>query len=86
MATNPDGTALPPVRVDAAARQRIRASLSTTGRRIAGLDDDPTDSQRCTRWPSSRCSTQWPCAPRCHELTDEVRALLGIDRRKGVSG
>ena len=48
MATNPDGTALPPVRVDAAARQRIGASLSTTGRRIAGLDDDPTDSQRCT--------------------------------------
>ena len=24
-----------------------------------------------------------PCASRCHELIDEVRALLGIDRRRG---
>src|SRR4249920_743722 len=45
MSANPDGTALPPVRVEADARQRIRASLRAAGRRIAVLDDDPTGSQ-----------------------------------------
>jgi len=45
MAANPDGTALPPVRVEADARQGIRASLRSAGRRIAVLDDDPTGLQ-----------------------------------------
>jgi uncharacterized protein YgbK (DUF1537 family) len=44
MSANPDGTALPPVRVEADARQRIRASLRAAGRRLAVLDD-PTGSQ-----------------------------------------
>jgi uncharacterized protein YgbK (DUF1537 family) len=41
--TNP--TALPPVRVEPDARQRIRKALAAAGRRIAVLDDDPTGSQ-----------------------------------------
>jgi uncharacterized protein YgbK (DUF1537 family) len=45
--TNPtaDLTALPPVRVEPDARQRIRKALAEAGRRIAVLDDDPTGSQ-----------------------------------------
>ena len=45
--TNPtaDLTALPPVRVEPDARQRIRKALADAGRRIAVLDDDPTGSQ-----------------------------------------
>ena len=45
--TNPtaDPTALPPVRVEPQARQRIRKALVDAGRRIAVLDDDPTGSQ-----------------------------------------
>lgn len=45
--TNPtaDLTALPPVRVEPDARQRIRKALVDSGRRIAVLDDDPTGSQ-----------------------------------------
>ena len=45
LSANPDGTALPPVRVEADARARIRASLRAAGRRLAVLDDDPTGSQ-----------------------------------------
>jgi uncharacterized protein YgbK (DUF1537 family) len=37
--------ALPPVRVEADARRRIRRALAEAGRRIAVLDDDPTGSQ-----------------------------------------
>jgi uncharacterized protein YgbK (DUF1537 family) len=37
--------AAPPVRVETGARERIRASHTRTGRRIAVLDDDPTGSQ-----------------------------------------
>ena len=37
--------ALPPVRVEPDARQRIRKALADAGRRIAVLDDDPTGSQ-----------------------------------------
>jgi uncharacterized protein YgbK (DUF1537 family) len=40
-----DLTALPPVRVEPDARQRIRNALADAGRRIAVLDDDPTGSQ-----------------------------------------
>jgi len=40
-----DLTALPPVRVEPDARQRIRKALADAGRRIAVLDDDPTGSQ-----------------------------------------
>src|SRR5690242_2457007 len=40
-----DPTALPAVRVEPAARQRIRKALVDAGRRIAVLDDDPTGSQ-----------------------------------------
>jgi hypothetical protein len=40
-----DLTALPPVRVEPDARQRIREALAGSGRRIAVLDDDPTGSQ-----------------------------------------
>jgi uncharacterized protein YgbK (DUF1537 family) len=40
-----DLTALPPVRVEPDARQRIRKALADSGRRIAVLDDDPTGSQ-----------------------------------------
>ncbi len=40
-----DLTALPPVRVEPNARQRIRTALADSGRRIAVLDDDPTGSQ-----------------------------------------
>src|SRR5207344_3098649 len=45
--TNPtvDLTALPPVRVEPNARQRIKKALADSGRRIAVLDDDPTGSQ-----------------------------------------
>ena len=45
--TNPtvDLTALPPVRVEPNARQRIKKALAESGRRIAVLDDDPTGSQ-----------------------------------------
>ena len=45
--TNPtvDLAALPPVRVEPDARQRIRKALADAGRRIAVLDDDPTGSQ-----------------------------------------
>jgi uncharacterized protein YgbK (DUF1537 family) len=45
--TNPiaDPAALPPVRIEPAARQRIRTALTAAGRRIAVLDDDPTGSQ-----------------------------------------
>jgi uncharacterized protein YgbK (DUF1537 family) len=45
--TNPtaDLTALPPVRVEPGARQRIRKALADGSRRIAVLDDDPTGSQ-----------------------------------------
>jgi uncharacterized protein YgbK (DUF1537 family) len=45
--TNPtaDLTSLPPVRVEPHARQRIRAALAASGRRLAVLDDDPTGSQ-----------------------------------------
>ena len=45
--TNPtvDLTALPPVRVEPDARQRIRTALAAAGRRVAVLDDDPTGSQ-----------------------------------------
>jgi uncharacterized protein YgbK (DUF1537 family) len=38
-------TDLPPVRVEADARRRIRRALADAGRRIAVLDDDPTGSQ-----------------------------------------
>ena len=37
--------AAPPARVEAGARERIRACHAGTGRRIAVLDDDPTGSQ-----------------------------------------
>ena len=40
-----DLAALPPVRVEPDARQRIREALAGAGRRIAVLDDDPTGSQ-----------------------------------------
>ena len=45
--TNPtvDLAALPPVRVEPDARQRIRKALVESGRRLAVLDDDPTGSQ-----------------------------------------
>jgi uncharacterized protein YgbK (DUF1537 family) len=37
--------ALPPLREESGARERIRAAHAATGRRIAVLDDDPTGSQ-----------------------------------------
>jgi uncharacterized protein YgbK (DUF1537 family) len=40
-----DLAALPPVRVEPDARQRIRKALVESGRRLAVLDDDPTGSQ-----------------------------------------
>src|SRR3954469_5861943 len=40
-----DPAALPPVRVEPDARQRIRKALVDSGRRLAVLDDDPTGSQ-----------------------------------------
>src|SRR5262245_6355022 len=40
-----DLTALPPVRVQPEARQRIRTALADAGRRVAVLDDAPTGSQ-----------------------------------------
>ncbi len=45
--TNPtvDLAALPPVRMEPNARQRIRKAFVDSGRRLAVLDDDPTGSQ-----------------------------------------
>jgi uncharacterized protein YgbK (DUF1537 family) len=45
--TNPtvDLAALPPVRMEPDARQRIRKAFQDSGRRLAVLDDDPTGSQ-----------------------------------------
>src|SRR5688500_1857949 len=40
-----DPPALPPVRVEPDARERIRRAHAASGRRIAVLDDDPTGSQ-----------------------------------------